>query len=216
MNFTAILFDLDGTLLNTLDDLGGSANSALAELGYPTHPIEAYNIFVGDGIVNLARRALPVNSRDENTVAQTVAAIRDHYSRCGNVKTRPFEGISELLSRLTERNLSMAVFSNKEDAPAKACVRQFLAKWSFVSVMGTGGAVPIKPDPTGAIMTAKAVGVAPGQFCYVGDTNTDMQTAIAAGMYPVGASWGFRSAAELKDSGAKAIIDHPSQLLDLL
>ncbi len=215
MKFAAILFDLDGTLLNTLDDIADSANSALVELGYPAHPVEAYKIFVGDGLENLARRALPEDCRDEETVSNTIPLILDQYIKHANAKTRPYDGIPELLDGLIEMNLPMSVFSNKEDVSTKVCIGQFLAKWSFVSVMGTGGAVPIKPDPTGAIMTAKAVGVAPGKFCYVGDTNTDMQTAIAAGMYPVGASWGFRQADELLANGAKAIIDHPVQLLDL-
>ncbi len=216
MKFDAILFDLDGTLLNTFDDLADSANAALAELGYPPHPAEAYKRFVGDGIANLARRILPQNSRDDDTVAKAVSVIRDRYCQCGNAKTRPYEGISELLGALTARKMPMGIFSNKEDASAKLCVRQFLSSWPFVSVMGTGGDVPIKPDPAGALMTADAAGIPAEKFCYLGDTNTDMRTAIAAGMYPVGASWGFRPASELFAHGAKVVIDHPSQLLDLL
>jgi phosphoglycolate phosphatase len=216
MKFNAVLFDLDGTLLDTLEDLADSMNNVLNRFGFPGHAVEAYKYFVGDGMENLARRALPENHRDEATVARCVAAMREEYGTRWAEKTHPYQGIPELLDALTARGIKMAVLSNKPDDFTKVIVTRLLPHWRFELVVGARPSMPKKPDPAAAVELAERLGIPPRGFLYLGDTNTDMQTAGAAGMYPVGVLWGFRTADELTASGAKVLIEHPTDLLELL
>jgi len=214
--FTNILFDLDGTLLDSLADLAESMNTVLVRLGLPPHPQAAYRYFVGDGMDTLARRVLPPTRRDETMVAQVVAAMRAEYATRWAVKTRPYGEVPELLDALAERGVGMVILSNKPDEFTREVVATLLGRWHFRAVRGvlTGG--PKKPDPAGAMALAAQLGVPPGEFLYLGDTNTDMLTANRAGMFAVGALWGFRTAEELKKNGAKALIARPRELLNLL
>lgn len=207
--YRAILFDLDGTLLDTLDDLADSGNAALRALGFPEHPAEAYKLFIGDGVENLARRALPPERRDPATVAECVGRYREEYRRRWADKTRPYDGISELLDTLVARGVPMAVLSNKPDEFTQLCVARLLPKWRFAVVLGEGPSVPRKPDPAGARQIVARLQVPPEAILYVGDTSTDMQTAVAAGMFPAGALWGFRAADELLAHGARILLAHP-------
>ncbi len=211
-----MLFDLDGTLLDTVQDLAESVNAVLSRLGFPEHDIEAYKYFVGDGVEELARRALPEGRRDQATLAKSIAAIREEYSRRWANNTRPYEGIPELLDALTAGNVRMAILSNKPDDSTKATVARLLPNWRFDPVVGASPSVAMKPDPGAALAIARSLNIPPDTFLYLGDTGTDMKTARAAGMYPVGALWGFRTAEELTESGARTIIRDPVQLLDLL
>lgn len=213
----AILFDLDGTLLDTLEDLADATNQALARFGFPPRPTENFRTYVGNGAPNLIRRALPGDKRDDAaTVQQCLDAFREEYAACWDRKTHPYEGVAELLDGVAERGVPFAVFSNKPDHFTKLCVQKLLPKWSFQFVIGACEGVPHKPDPGGALMVAERLGIAPADFMYVGDTNTDMQTAHAAGMFPVGVTWGFRPANELVENGAKILITEPAMLLRLL
>jgi phosphoglycolate phosphatase len=216
MTFRAVLFDLDGTLLDTLEDLADSTNLALRRLGLPEHPAEAYKHFIGDGIDNLARRAVPEDRRDPATLAECVELTRENYAARWAEKTQPYEGIPDLLDALTMRGIPMAVFSNKPDDFARLCVERLLAGWHFEVVLGAGATLPKKPDPAGAEWIARHFQLAPAEIVYLGDTDTDMQTAVAAGMFPVGALWGFRDAEELLASGARVLIRQPLDLLPLL
>ena len=216
MSCEAILFDLDGTLLDTIGDLADAMNAALGELGCPQRTLAECRFFVGDGLVTYARRALPEGRRDAQTVEQCCEAFRARYAECWDVKTRPFEGIGELLTDLTRRGLAMAVLSNKPDDFTSMMVREMLGDWTFQAVRGVRDDGVKKPDPAGALAIAEEIDVRPEEFLYLGDTNTDMQTANAAGMYAVGATWGFRPAGELADNGARVLIDHPTDLLKLL
>lgn len=216
MNFRAVLFDLDGTLLDTIDDLADSMNRALERLGFPTHEVAAYKYYVGDGVEKLARRALPEGHRDEQTIARCIAGMRAEYGKRWAEKTRPYEGIAELLNALTARGVPMAIFSNKPDDLVKLMVPELLPHWKFQVVLGHRPGAEKKPHPAAALEIARTIGVPPAEFLYLGDTNTDMQTANAAGMYPVGALWGFRTADELAANGAKRLIEHPTDLLKLL
>ena len=216
MRLRAVLFDLDGTLLDTLDDLADSMNAALAAMGCPAHPPAAYRCFVGDGMASLAGRVLPPERRDDDTVARAVAAMRDEYSLRWADKTRPYEGVPEMLDELAARGVILTVLSNKPDDFTRACVARLLPRWSFRAVLGAGGRVPVKPDPRGALLAAELAGVPPAGFLYLGDTNTDMQTALAAGMYPVGALWGFRTADELRQAGAAVLVARPQDVCSLL
>jgi phosphoglycolate phosphatase len=211
----AVLFDLDGTLLDTLEDIARSANEVLHALGMPTHPIDAYRQFIGEGMGTLFERALPHGGKDK-LVARCVEDFREVYGRRWNVATRPYPGIVELLNGLSARGLALSVLSNKPDAFTRQCVRTYLAAWTFRVVLGARDGVPRKPDPTGAIEAAQAMDVSPQAVIYLGDSWIDMATALGAGMVPIGASWGFRSASELRESGAWAVIDRPVELLEMI
>ncbi len=216
MSYRAVLFDLDGTLLDTLEDLADSMNAVLRQLGFPPHPAEPYKYFVGDGVVNLVTRALPEDHRDEATVAQAVRLMRSIYGEHWADKTRPYPGIPELLDAVVERGVKMAVLSNKPDDSTKLCVAKLLPSWRFDAVIGQSKAIPPKPDLAGVRAIVARLGVPIEQFLYLGDTNTDMQTANLAGMFAVGALWGFRTAEELRGAGAKVLIERPADLLVLL
>ena len=217
MKYKDVLFDLDGTLLDTLDDLGDSMNAVLAARGYATHPISSYTSFVGDGVQNLVRRALPADARiDDALVNELVPLMRSEYARRWAAKTRPYEGIPELLDGLVSRGLRMAVLSNKPHPATVEVVTHFFARWTFDATLGARPDVPIKPDAGAALEVTRLLGIPPAEFLYLGDTNTDMQTASAAGMFAVGVLWGFRSAEELVSSGARVTAAHPRDVLALL
>lgn len=214
MRYQAVIFDFDGTLAYTLEDLADSMNTALGEFGFPRYPLEPYNYFVGRGMLNLARSAAP-----EGTDQATLEKIRDRmnelYDRNWANKTRPYPGIPELLAELRKRDLRLAVFSNKPDAFTQVMAKHFFPG-DFDYIAGAKDDVPIKPDPTGALAIAKHLGVPAEAFIYLGDTNTDMRTGLAAGMFTVGVTWGFRPVTELREAGAQAIIDRPDEVLGFL
>jgi phosphoglycolate phosphatase len=215
MNVKAVVFDLDGTLLDTLEDIADSANGVLTGHGCPAHPIDAYRHFVGDGIGMLMRRVLPSGTWSEDEIMAYTAEFRDAYGRNWNAKTKPYDGVPEMLDEVTARRLKRAVLSNKPDDFTQRCVTELLPKWTFDWVLGLHSGIPAKPDPTGALQTATQLNVSPEHILYLGDSAVDMQTAVASGMYPVGALWGFRAREELLDGGAEAVIAHPKDLLAL-
>jgi phosphoglycolate phosphatase len=216
MKYQAVIFDFDGTLLDTLQDLAESVNGVLNRSGFPEHSLEAYRHFVGDGVEELARRVLPDSHRDEATVNTILAAIREDYRQRWPNHTRPYEGIPELLDALTARGVKMAIVTNKPDDSTRTMAARLLHRWKFDVIVGATPDLPKKPDPQGALEIAQRLGLPPGAFLYVGDSDIDMKTANAAGMYPVGALWGFRTADELIRNGAKALIRKPLELLELL
>ncbi len=216
MDWQAVLFDLDGTLLDTLEDLADATNAVLAREGLPTHPVHKYRYFVGDGLRNQVSRALPPGSRGQQTVARCMKAAREEYARRWDRNTRPYEGVPEMLDGLTARAVRMSILSNKPDDFARLVVARLLSEWSFEVVLGAREGVPLKPDPAGALQVARQMACPPEQFLYVGDTATDMRTARAACMFPVGAVWGFRTEHELRESGARELLNRPQELLDLL
>jgi len=216
MNFRAILFDLDGTLLDTLADIAESANQVLAARGCATHPIDAYRDFIGDGVVHLFGRALPEDRRGEEIVAECVSSFRERYAEIWNVRTRPYEGVAELLDAVTARGLKMAILSNKPHAFTRRCADAYFSAWPFQAVLGQRDGVPRKPDPAGAREIVDRLEVAAEHFLYLGDTPTDMRTALSAGMHPVGVSWGFRPTSELLTAGAARIITRPLELMELV
>jgi phosphoglycolate phosphatase len=216
MNFHAVLFDLDGTLLDTLDDLADSTNFALRQLGFPEHPAESYKLFVGDGMEKLIRRSVPEDRCDPATLAKCISVMREQYAVRWAEKTRPYDGIPDLLDALTSRGVRMAVFSNKPDEFTQLCVARLLAGWHFEIVLGADPTLPKKPDPAGARQIAERFHVEPAEVVYLGDTGTDMQTAVAANMFPVGGLWGFRTADELIANGARLLLQKPLDLLRVL
>jgi phosphoglycolate phosphatase len=216
MPFRATIFDLDGTLLDTLDDIANAANHVLAARGFPTHPNPDYRMLIGEGVGKLMSRALPETHQDEATVQACVGAYVQEYERTWNALTKPYPGVPEMLDALAVRGLKLAVFSDKPDHFTQRCVGELLAKWAFDVVLGASDNFPRKPDPASAIETARRRGVAPAECLYVGDSGIDMQTARAAGMCAVGALWGFRGQAELLKEGAQFLIKKPREVLDLL
>lgn len=216
-NFKALLFDVDGTLLDSLQDLADSMNHTLSHYGFPTHATDRYKYFVGDGMENLVRRALPDSVRtDPAVVSESLQMMRHTYDRNWKVNTKPYPGIPELLDKLTDYQVPMAVLSNKPDYFIQKVITELLPSWQFEVVMGERPSVPRKPDPSSAIEIAQRLGIRPKSFLYLGDTATDMLTANAAGMFAVGALWGFREADELISSGAQELIRNPLEILRLL
>lgn len=216
MPYQAIVFDLDGTLLDTLDDISDSANAVLADQGYPSHSADEYRFFIGGGVDVLFERALPEGERIAATVRACVEHFREVYKSGWDVKTRIYDGASELLDELVERGMKLAVLSNKPHAFTEKCVAKYLSRWPISPVLGQRNGIPHKPDPTGALEISEQLGISPTEFLYLGDSATDMKTARAAGMFAIGALWGFRPEAELRDAGAEALIASPGELLELL
>lgn len=215
-SYKAILFDLDGTLLDTLEDLGNSANRVLSQKGFPTHALDSYRYFVGDGSAMLITRALPEDKRNDDMVQLCLDAFLKDYRRNWNVSTKPYDGIAKMLDSLTAHRIKLAVLSNKRHDLTKLCVTELLHKWRFEAILGQRKNVPRKPDPAGALEAAQILNISPSDFLFLGDSAVDMKTALAAGMFPVGALWGFRPAKELLQSGARALINEPPEILNLL
>lgn len=213
--FKAVLFDLDGTLVDTIEDLADSVNAALAALGHPQHELGPYNYFVGNGIEILVKRALPEDKRDDETVEECLALCRKEYANRWKDKSLPYPGIPEMLDELTARGFKLTILSNKPDHFTKAMVNDLLAKWKFEHIQGALPDVPIKPDPTAALAIANKLEIPPEEFLYFGDTNTDMETANGAGMHAIGVTWGFRPREELVESGAKTLLNSPMELFNL-
>ena len=216
MRFKAVCFDLDGTLLDTLDDLAYCTNKILSERGYPIHHVDEFRYFVGDGAKMLMARALPEEARNETLIEECREDFETIYRECWNRQTVPYQGIPELLNVLTKRKLKLAVLSNKPQEFTVLTVDHLLRNSNFDVILGQRENVPKKPDPTGMLEICKQLRVLSEDFLYLGDTATDMKTAVAAGCYPVGVLWGFRSEKELRGNGAKAIIKKPLDALDLL
>ncbi|HOX38481.1 MAG TPA: HAD family hydrolase [Candidatus Brocadiia bacterium] len=210
----AVLFDLDGTLANTLDDLADSMNWCLCSLGFQEHPTDSYRYFIGDGITMLCRRVLPAGA--EGSAAALEDMMRQRYSGHSLDRTRPYPGVPELLAALAARGIPFCVFSNKPHGETVKIARALFPGIEFAGVQGQQPGLPRKPDPAGALLAAQSIGIEPADFLYVGDTATDMQTALAAGMTPVGVLWGFRDRAELSAAGAAHIVSRPDEILEIL
>ena len=216
MPISAILFDLDGTLLDTLEDIADAANAVLASQGMPTHSLTSFKLFVGEGVWRLFEKALPEKKRDAAMVTECAARFNGEYGRRWDAKTRPYDGIPRLLRSLAQRQLPLAVLSNKPQAFTEQCVGRYFPDITFARVLGQRDGIPPKPDPAGAMEITSSLALPPQRILYLGDSSIDMQTAVRAGMYPVGALWGFRSRDELLASGAAQVIERPENLLELL
>ncbi|OPZ59296.1 MAG: Phosphoglycolate phosphatase [Deltaproteobacteria bacterium ADurb.Bin510] len=216
MSYEAIIFDLDGTLLDTLTDIAAAMNRVLAARGLPAHPARDYRFFVGNGMAELARRALPEDCRDAVTIDSALNAMRGEYARCWAESSKPYPGVRALLEDLTARGLKLGVLSSKPDEFARLMVERLLPGINFDAVVGATCPALIKPDPTNALAMAAGFGVSPAAMLFVGDSAVDIETARRAGMHPVGVTWGFRPRAELIAAGALSLIDRPAELLELL
>lgn len=216
MKYKAVIFDLDGTLLDTIRDLAESMNEVLTRYSLPTYPVDDYKTFVGEGMEVLVRRVLPEGCANQETIVACLQAMRKEYEMRWARNSRPYEGVPDLLDGLVARGLKVSVLSNKPDDFTKLMVAELLPRWRFDPVLGARTGVPVKPDPAGAQEIAERLCLSTGEFLYLGDTGVDMQTANAAGMHAVGALWGFRAAEELLLAGAKTLLEKPVDLLELV
>jgi len=210
-----VIFDLDGTLLNTLDDLADAANWVCSVNNWPTHPTQAYKTMVGNGIPKLVERFAPPWARTETMLAGALAQFSARYAAHKMDKTRPYPGTMAVLKALRAGGVRIAVFSNKADGLCQLIIRHYFGD-SFVKVRGSLPGVPPKPDPTGLNTLLAELNADPQTTLFVGDSDVDIYTAHNAGLVAAGASWGFRGVEELKAAGADAIVDSPAALLALV
>ncbi|HNY10522.1 MAG TPA: HAD family hydrolase [Candidatus Wallbacteria bacterium] len=213
MKFKAAIFDLDGTLLNTIDDLADSMNFVLEKCGYPGHTVEAYKYFVGDGMEKLVRRSLPENFREAKNIKRCLEMMMKEYGLRWADKTKPYDGIADMLSALSLLNVKLSVLSNKPDGFTKMMIEKFFPEIRFEHVNGASEHFAKKPDPSAAIDIAQKTGFLPEEVLYAGDTAIDMKTALGARMYATGVLWGFRKKDELLKAGAMKIIEKPEELI---
>jgi len=211
-----IIFDLDGTLLDTLEDIAISANFALTSLGFQAQKSEKYRYFVGEGVFKLFENIFTSDPQDKETIQKAVALFESHYAKQFNQNTKLYDGISKMLTFLQKRGFKMAILSNKPDSFTKLCAIKYLREWKFDVVYGAREGVPRKPHPKGALDISELLHVKPEACYYLGDTMIDMQTANGAGMIALGALWGFREEAELREHGAKHLMKTPSEVIKLL
>lgn len=210
------IFDLDGTLLDTIGDLAASCDAVMQMNGLPQHTTDEYRQMVGRGILRLVEAAIPEHMRSPEYVEKVRRDFVAYYLDHIDLHTHPYNGIPELIDAMTERDVKIAVASNKFQAGTERLIRSFFPDVEFVAVLGQRVGVPLKPDPQIDLEIIEVAGVKPSETLHIGDSGVDMQTAHAVGVRAVGVTWGFRSREELVESGADVIIDHPEEILNLL
>ena len=211
-----VVFDLDGTLINSLEDLADSANWMLMQHGFPTHPVDAYRYFVGDGMRKLIERILPPEERNDMQIERCKAEFLAYYTIHMEDKTVAYPGMIELLKELKDRGLKIAVATNKVHSAVAPLMEKYFPGIRFDSMIGQREGVPVKPHPQIMYDIQQETGCQPSETLHVGDTATDMQLAHNAGVTPVGVLWGYRPLEELQEAGAKFIIERPEELLGLV
>lgn len=214
MHFKAVIFDLDGTIIDSLEDLKDSVNYVLKNHNFNTHDSEFIRMAIGNGMRNLIRDTLPSEYKtDDNMIDQATSELKEYYLEHWNIKTKPYDGINELLLYLKENNIPVCVLSNKADKPANVIVKHFFGDFPFAFVCGEKPGIPIKPDPTSALAIAADLGANPCEVLLLGDSAQDILTAKNAGMFAAGALWGFRDEKTLIDAGADALFKNPAELI---
>ncbi len=223
MTIKGVIFDLDGTLIDTLEDIADAENSALAELGLPPLEVSKYRWIVGGGAENIAQRLLPSDQQTEKNINTFVERFRYFYHQNWHAKTHLYQGISELLHALRKKNIPISILSNKPEEFTLKIVDFFfpvvdtsLEGSIFTSVYGQRHGIPTKPNPVMALQIADAWKLEPEQIGFVGDSDIDIFTAHNAGMISIGAEWGFRGKDELILSGAQILLKEPLDLLDYI
>jgi len=211
-HFDLIIFDLDGTLIDSLEDIAEVANQCLEEAGMMMHPVSDYRFFVGDGLATLIRRITPADT-SKQVEKRLSARFKTLYKLNWNNKTCLYPGVITLLKLLSKSGIKMAILSNKPDAFTKLCVKEYLAEFNFDLVIGQRENIPLKPHPQAALEIVDAIGVSPKTSLFMGDTAVDIKTGKAAGMKTIGVTWGFRREEELREAGADIIITNPEELI---
>lgn len=215
MKYKAVIFDLDGTLVNSIKDIADAMNKVLTKKNYTTYTYEVYKTFVGSGLKNLVIKALPSEASTEKEVDKSVKEMLEIYSKNCTNKTVPYDGVIDLLQELEKLNLKISILSNKEDSLTKKVASTILPD-IFSPVLGLKEEALKKPNPTVALQIAKEIEVNPEEIIFVGDSDVDMQLAKNAGFLPIGVFWGFRSKQELIENGAATVLEAPLDLLKLL
>ncbi len=215
MKITAVIFDLDGTLINSLEDLAESSNEVLTKYGFEGHPIESYKKFIGNGIRQLVKNAAPANT-EESLIDDILRDLRSIYNKNYINKTLPYDNIQSMLEKLKELNIKMAVCSNKPNSMTNEIVQKLLGKDYFGVIFGEREGVPRKPDPASLLEAAKYLEVEPERTIYLGDSGGDMICARKAEMIAVGVLWGFRERDELIDCGAQILLSNPMELVEYI
>ena len=215
MNYKGVIFDLDGTLLDTIEDITSALNTVMSRHGFKQFSIEEAKKMVGDGMRELMVRAKPELTGQPELIDALVNEFRQEYASVWREHSRPYPGIPELLTELNEKGLKLAVLSNKAHPFTEIMVKELLPV-PFQAVHGSQPGIPLKPDPAPARLVLQELNLRPDEVLYVGDTAVDMKTALAAGLIPVGVLWGFREARELLDNGARALLLKPADLLPLV
>ena len=214
MSYKLAIFDLDGTILNSLEDLTDSVNHALELNSFPTHSIDEIRTYIGNGARLLAKRSLPADA-DEATVDKVLADFQAYYKTHSDIKTRPYDGVLSALNTLKKSGVKLAVLSNKPDAATQTlCKRYFGDIFDYVSGEKTG--IPRKPAPDGVEVILNQIGADKCDAVYIGDSEVDVETAVNSGLNCISAAWGFRDEAALKAAGAKCIVYDVSALLDAI
>lgn len=216
MHFKAAVFDLDGTLLNTLEDIADSVNTMLSLHQYPGHSYETYKYLVGDGITELVSKAIPAENRNSEMINSCITEVLREYHQHWNIKTKLYKGIPELLSGLRSKGLTLTIVSNKPDELTQKTVKHYLSDFPFKIVIGESPKFPKKPNPESTLSIVKTLNLQPSECVYFGDTSIDMKTAKSAGMFAVGVLWGFRKARELEEYGADLLIQNPEDFFSQL
>lgn len=214
MKYSAILFDLDGTLADTLADIAAAGNHMLAAFDQPARPVADYRYLAGQGVDYLVRHAMK-DAGDEQ-ITQATEIFREHYATHNHALTTPYDGVPEMLDALTQRGITCAVLSNKPHEFTLDVVGRVFGKWTFDHVAGAKPDVPLKPDPAAALAIMESLNLSANQWAYLGDTKVDMHTATSANMFAIGCTWGFRDEDELRAAGADAIVNEPREVLDLV
>jgi len=210
-NFSSIIFDLDGTLIDSIPDIANSMNKVLVQYGLPQHTCEQYKYFVGRGIKNLVEKSVPEGYNGD--LESIFNSMMMEYAPNSTNQTTIYDGIPELLDYLSLNNVKMAILSNKADSITQKICHATFSRWKFEVIMGATDDFPRKPNPESALFIAETMNVKPSDLFYLGDTNIDMQTANAAGFFSVGATWGFRTKQELIDANAMLIVEKPSECM---
>lgn len=215
MKIKAVIFDLDGTLIDSLEDMARSMNDVLSEFNFPTHPLSAYNQFVGDGALYLTQRAVPKDC-PLDFIEAVLARYKEVYDQAIYNSTKPYEGIYELLTKLQDANYKMGILSNKPHEFTLKYAQRLFGQFNFSQIHGQKEDVPKKPHPQGALNIAKAFNLTSDEIVYVGDTPTDIHTAHNAQMKSIGVLWGFRTKEELQEAGATFLAATPQDIWDIL
>lgn len=215
MKFKGVIFDLDGTLLDTIEDITIALNAVMSKYGFRQFSVEECKKMVGDGMEVLVKRAVPEIAHDEQTIRNLIQDYRQEYAKIWRDHSRPYPGIKKTLNRLQQAGLKMAVLSNKSHEFTVLMTRELLP-FNFDVIFGARPGVPVKPDPTSARLVLEELNLKPQEVVYVGDTCVDMETAVRAGCFPAGALWGFRDEKELLESGARVLLQAPEDLIPLV
>ncbi len=211
-----VIFDLDGTLLNTINDLGEAANFALYQCGFPTHNISSYPLYVGNGVTKLLERVLPTEARSAENIEKLRSHFIEYYNTHDTIHSKPYQGIPELLKALSQRGIKLAVASNKYHEAVVRLINHYFPNENWVAIEGHKEGYQVKPDPSIVFDILLKSPTPKDEVLYIGDSGVDMDTARRAGVESAGVTWGFRSINELRNHYADNIINHPGEILNLI